>query len=110
MSDTFDVTASWNTPAAGFYAPGASIIATISGDDVVTTTRTTNQTVGPITLTLLAPDGSTSTITLPTTTAQVSNTVTSDDSVVISAVQDTSANPLTWTIAEDGLSVSATAP
>ncbi len=103
-SDTFDVTFAWSQTTP--YAPGATITGTISGNDVLTTT--TNQTVGPLTLTITAADGATETISTTAGTAQV--VTTTPESVKITGVVDNSATPLTWTIAAGGLSISAVAP
>lgn len=108
MTDTFGVTFAWSQTTP--YAAGASIVGTISGGDVFTNTTTTSRIVGPLTLTLTAANGSTETITTSATTAQVSSTVTTPESVVITGVVDNSANPLVWTISPSGLSVSAVAP
>jgi hypothetical protein len=108
MTDTFNVTFAWSQTTA--YTPGSTMTGTISGNDVLTTTTTTNQTVGPLTLTLTAADGSTQTITTTSATAQVTSTSTTPESVTITKVVDNSASPLTWTIAANGLSISAVAP
>ncbi len=103
-SDTFDVTFAWSQ--TGPYAPGATITGSITGDDVLTTTTT--EPIGPLTLTYTAADGATTVVTAPAGTYQ--QTVATPESVKITGVVDNSANPLTWTIASNGLSISAVAP
>lgn len=104
MSDTFNVTAAYDKTS---YNSGDTMTVTISGNDVLTTTTTTQQQSGTLTLTITAADGSTSTITVPATTVNVTNTSATPQSVVISAVSDTSGRA--WTIASNGLSITATA-
>lgn len=102
MSDTFNVTASYDKPS---YAQGDTIKVTISGNDVLT--QQTSVQIGPLTLNLTAADGATSTLTVPATTATV--TTSTPQSVRITAVQDTSATPRNWTIDASGLFATAIA-
>jgi hypothetical protein len=104
MTDVFSVTFVWSQTTP--YAAGSTMTGTISGGDVLT--ATTNVTVGPLTLTLTAADGSTQTLTTSTATAQM--VTSTPESVKITGVVDNSATPLVWTIASSGLSVSAVAP
>jgi hypothetical protein len=102
MTDTFAVTAAYDAPS---YAQGQPITVTISGNDVLT--QQVPSTVGPLSLTLTAADGATTTLTVPS--APVTLTTTTPESVRISSVQDTAATPRAWTIAASGLSISAIA-
>lgn len=105
MSDVFNVTASYS---ANSYVQGQTIVATIAGDDVQTTT-TTGQ-AGPLTIPVVASDGAISTVTVGS--VPVTLTIVTNDSVVIDttrAIVDSSPTPRTWTVANNKLSISATA-
>lgn len=101
-TDTWNATFAWGQTTP--YPAGSTISGAVTGGDVLTTT--TNQAVGPLTLTLTAADGATQTITTTAATAQVVGTT--PQPISITKVVDNSANPLVWTI--NGLSISATAP
>jgi hypothetical protein len=102
MADTFNVTAAYNQPS---YTQGQTIVATISGGDVLT--QQVPGTAGPLALTVTAADGATTVVNLAS--VPVTLTTSTPESVKITGVQDTSATPRTWTISANGLSVSATA-
>lgn len=102
MADTFNVTASYDKSA---YNQGDTITATIAGNDVLT--QQVPGTAGPLSLTLTAADGATTTFVVPS--VPVTLTTTTPESVKITAVQDTGASPRSWTISASGLSVSAVA-
>jgi hypothetical protein len=109
MTDTFSVTASWSQSS---YTAGQTITATIAGGYVLTAVTTTNSTVGPVVIPLVAADGSRSTVTLPKTTAAVTTTVTTPESVVIDTtvpILDSSPTPRTWVVSASKLSITATA-
>jgi hypothetical protein len=99
-SDQFNVTA---TIAPDNPKTGDTLTLTISGDDVVTTT--TAGTIGPLTLALKAADGATTEITVPEVPYQL--VTASHESVVITGVTDPSGR--SWTVAQDGLTATATA-
>lgn len=104
-TDAFNVTASWNAQS---YVPGNTIIGTISGNDVQTTTST--ETVGPVTIPIVAADGATSTVVVPA--VQVTVTTATPESVVIDTsrpIVDSGPQPRTWVVAPNLLSISATA-
>ncbi len=104
MTDTFNVTAAYDKPS---YNQGSVMTVTITGNDVLTQTTTTQQQSGVLTLTITAADGATTTITVPAATVNVSTTTSTPQSVKIAAVTDTSGR--TWAIAANGLSMTATA-
>lgn len=104
-TDVFNVTASWNAPS---YVPGDTIVGTISGNDVQTVV--TQETVGPVTIPIVAADGATSTVVIAA--VQVTTTTATPESVVIDttrAIVDSGLNPRTWVVASNLLSISATA-
>lgn len=104
MADTFNVTASFDKTT---YNTGDTMTLTISGDDVLTTTTTTQQTAsGSIALT--AADGATQTLAFPAgVTVNVTTTTSTNESVKMSSVTDSSGR--VWTIASTGLTATATA-
>ncbi len=104
MTDTFNVTAAYDKPS---YSQGGTITVTISGNDVLTQTVTTQQQSGVLTLTITAADGAVTTITVPAATVNVSTTTSTPQSVKITGIADTSGRA--WTIAANGLSATATA-
>jgi hypothetical protein len=100
MTDTFNVSASYDKAS---YNKGDAITATISGNDVLTNTVSGNS--APFSLSATMADGSTASIAMPA--AAVNVTTTAPESVRITSVSDTSGR--SWTIAANGLSVSAVA-
>ena len=105
MTDTWNVSAAYDKPS---YVGGDTIKVTISGNDVLTTTTTSQ--IGPLTIPLVAADGAKTTINVPAEQATV--TVTTPESVTIDtsvAIVDTSPTPRVWTISADKLSITATA-
>src|SRR5215813_4177541 len=103
MSDVFNVTASYDKPS---YTQGQTITVTISGNDVLTTT--VNAQAGPVTIPVVAADGSVSTVTVGT--VPVAITTTTPESVVIDTTRpivDTSPTPRTWTVSANKLSITA---
>lgn len=109
MTDAFSVTAAWNQAS---YTTGQTMTATISGNDVLTQTTTTQTTVGPITVPIVAANGAQSTVSLPAVPVTVTTTATTPESVVIDTTRpivDNGATPRKWVVAANGLSISATA-
>jgi hypothetical protein len=107
--DAFNVTAVWNQPS---YTAGQTIIGTISGGDVLTTTTTSQETVGPVTIPIVAADGATSVVTLPAVQVAVTTTTATPESVVIDTTQpivDSGTPARTWVVAANKLSISAIA-
>jgi hypothetical protein len=105
MADVFNVIGTYNQTS---YVQGQTIVMTISGNDVLTTT-TTGQ-AGPLTVPVVAEDGATSTITIGS--VPVTLTIATNESVTIDttrAIVDTSPTPRTWVVAANKLSISATA-
>lgn len=100
MPDTWNVTGAYDKSS---YNKGDTMTVTISGGDVLSTT--TVQQSGTLTLTITAADGATTTITMASVPINV--TTTTPESVKITGVTDTSGR--TWTIAANGLSMTATA-
>jgi len=99
-SDQFNVTAAI-TPANP--RTGDTLTLTISGDDVQTTE--TSGTIGPLSLSLTAADGATTTLTVD---AVPYTLVTStEESVKITGVSDPTGR--VWSVADDGLTATATA-
>lgn len=108
-SDVFNVTAAWSAPS---YTTGQTITGTISGGDVLTTTTTTTQTVGPVTVPVVAADGAQSTVSLPAVPVTVTQTTTTPESVVIDTTRpivDNGTPARTWTVSANKLSITATA-
>lgn len=108
-SDVFDVTAAWS---AASYTTGEDIVGTISGGDVLTQTTTTTETVGPVTVPIVAADGAQSTVSLPAVPVTVTTTTTLPQSVVIDPsrpIVDSGTSARTWTISADGRSITGTA-
>lgn len=108
-SDVFDVTAAWS---AASYTTGEDIVGTISGGDVLTQTTTTTETVGPVTVPIVAADGAQSTVSLPAVPVTVTSTSTTPESVVIDTTRpivDSGPSPRAWVVSANGLSVTATA-
>ena len=109
MSDTFNVTASWNQTS---YTAGQTITGTISGGDVLTTTTTSVQNAGPVTIPVVAADGAQSTITIPSVPVTITTTTTTPESVVIDTTRpivDSGSPSRVWTVAANKLSITATA-
>lgn len=109
MTDTFNVTASYNQTS---YTAGQTITGTISGGDVLTTTTQTQGQAGPLTVPIVAADGAQSTISFPSVPVTITTTVATPESVVIDttrAIVDTSPTPRTWTVSSNKLSITATA-
>jgi hypothetical protein len=104
MADVFNVTASYDKAA---YNQGDMMTLTISGGDVLTQQVTQQQQSGQVTLTLTAADGAVSTIVIPPAIINVTQTVSTPESVKITGVIDSSGK--IWTISSTGLSVTATA-
>jgi len=105
-SDVFAVTASWDKP--GGYQAGQTITGTIAGNDVLTTTSVVN--AGPVTVPIVAADGATSTVSLPS--VPVTIITTTPESVVIDTTKpivDSGTPPRTWVVAANKLSISAAA-
>jgi hypothetical protein len=105
MADTFNVTAAYDKPS---YNQGDTITVTISGGDVLTSSSTGQ--IGPLSISLVAADGSTSTISVPQTAVTI--TSSTNESVKIDStkpVVDTSPTPRTWAFSANGLSITATA-
>lgn len=104
MTDTFNVTATLDKTS---YNTGQTMTLTITGGDVLTQTTTTQQALSG-TVNLVAADGATSTIAIPSgVTVNVTSTTTTPESVKISSVTDTQGR--TWTVAASGLTATATA-
>lgn len=104
-TDQFNVTGAWDKPS---YAAGDTITGTISGGDVQTTT--TSETVGPVTVPIVAADGATSTVEFSPVT--VTKTTATPESVTIDTTRpivDNGANPRTWVVSANLLSITATA-
>lgn len=109
MSDVFSVTAAWNQAS---YTAGQTVVGTISGADVQTTTSTTQETIGPVTIPIVAADGTKSTVAIPAVQAAVTTTVTTPESVVIDTTQpvvDSGVPPRVWAVSANKLSISAVA-
>lgn len=100
MGDVFSVTGVV-TPANP--TTGQTLTLTITGGDVLT--QTVVGTLGPLTLILLAADGATSTITVPS--APYQQVTSTPQSVKITSVTDPSGRA--WTIAASGLTATAVA-
>jgi hypothetical protein len=100
MTDTFNVTAAYS---ANSYSTGNTMVVTISGNDVLTTTS--NGVSGNLSITVLAADGATEVLTLAPTTVVI--TTSTPESVKMTAIADTSGR--VWTIANSGLTATATA-
>jgi Bacterial Ig-like domain (group 3) len=100
MGDVFNVTAAYDKAT---YNKGDLMTVTISGGDVLTQVNSAQS--GTLTLTITAADGSTTSIALPDVT--INTTTTTPESVKITGAVDSTARP--WTIASNGLSVTATA-
>jgi hypothetical protein len=100
MADTFNVTASYSQNS---YSVGNTMLLTISGNDVLTTTS--NGLSGNLSITVTAADGATEVLTLAPTT--VITTTSTPESVKMTSISDTSGR--VWTIANSGLTASATA-
>ena len=106
MADVFNVTAAFDKPNG--YNAGDKMTCAISGAAVQTTTTTAQ--AGPLTIPLLAADGSKSTIQVPAVPVTV--TKATPESVVIDpsvAIVDNGVPPRVWVRSADGLSVSAVA-
>jgi hypothetical protein len=100
MSDQFNVTAAI-TPANP--TTGDHLTLTISGDDVHTVTQP--GTIGPLTLSLQAADGATTSIKVASVPFNL--VTTTHESVKITGVTDPSGR--VWMPAADGLTATATA-
>jgi len=101
MSDQFNVTAAVSPSSGLVQGSGAAFTITISGNDVQTVQQSYTNTA---TVSLLAADGATGTVTVPIT---MSKTVVTQESVVITSCTDTDGR--VYTVAGNGLSVSSTA-
>lgn len=109
MTDTFSVTAAWVYPSGQTsYKTGDLMKFVITGGDVLTTTTTSNATLGPFTAPLVAADGATSTVNVPATSVTVSTTTSTPESVRMSG-PPTDPSGRVWTVSADGLSATATA-
>lgn len=109
MSDVFSVTAAWSQPS---YTAGQTMVGTISGGDVLTQTTTTTETVGPVTVPIVAADGAQSTVSLPAVPVTVTATTTTPESVVIDTsrpIVDNGTPARTWVVSANKLSITATA-
>jgi len=109
MTDTFSVTASFDKAS---YNAGDLITGTITGGDVLTSTTTTQQTVGPVTIPVVAADGAQSTVSVPAVQVAVTSTTSTPESVVIDttrAIVDNGPNPRNWVVSANKLSITATA-
>ncbi len=105
MTDTWNVTASYDKST---YGKGDTITATIAGGDVLTNTTTLQGQAAASNLVVTSPDGSTvSTVSLASSPVTITTLVTLAESVRITSVSSTDGR--TWTIAANGLSVSAVA-
>jgi hypothetical protein len=105
MTDVFSVTGAWDKAS---YMAGQTITGTISGGDVLTTTTTAN--VGPVTVPVVAADGTQSTVSFPVVPVTV--TTTTPESVVIDttrAIVDNGVPPRVWVVSANKLSITATA-
>lgn len=98
--DQFNVTAAV-TPANP--TTGDTITVTISGDDVLTTISA--GTIGPLSLSLTAADGATTTITVPAVPYNLATAT--HESVKITSVSDPSGRR--WTVGANGLTATAVA-
>ncbi len=104
--DKFNVTGSWDKAS---YNGGDTITGAISGSAVKSTT--TNSTVGPVTVPLVAADGSKTTITFPAVPAVI--TTVQSESVVIDTSQpivDNGPLKLAFTATADKLHMTAQVP
>lgn len=109
VADNFSVTAAWDKAS---YNSGDVITGTISGNDVLTQTTTTQQVVGPVVIPLVAADGAQSTVTLPAVQVAVTAIASTPESVVIDTsrpIVDSGPNPRNWVASANKLSISATA-
>lgn len=99
MSDTFNVTASFDKPS---YAPGDIMTLKISGNATRTVTNT-----GTLSgeIDVAAADGATEVIPLPAVTIPI--TTTTPQTVRMTGIKDSGGR--TWTISADGLSATAVA-
>ena len=109
MSDVFNVTAAWDKAS---YTAGQTITGTISGADVLTSTTSVVENVGPVTIPIVAADGATSTVSVPAVAVTVTSTTTTPESVVIDAsrpVVDSGVPPRVWVVSANKLSITAVA-
>lgn len=104
MTDTWNVTASYDKSS---YNQGDTMTVALSGSDVLTSTTTTQQQSGNLTLSLTAADGSVTTVEVPAVTINVTSNTSTTQTVKITGVSDSSGR--VWTIAANGLSATATA-
>jgi hypothetical protein len=111
MTDVFSVTASWDKAS---YNAGDMITGTIAGGDVsTTTTGATTQTVGPVTVPIVAANGATATVVFPAVVADFpGTTVATPESVVIDttrAIVDSGTPARSWVVSANKLSITAVA-
>jgi hypothetical protein len=111
MSDVFSVTAAWDKTS---YNAGDTITGTISGGDVSTTTSPpTTQTVGPVTVPIVAANGAMATAVYPAVVVNFPGVTTATpESVVIDTTRpivDNGVPPRVWVVSANKLSITAVA-
>lgn len=103
MADSFSgVSVSFDKTS---YNTGDTITMTLAGEDVLTTSQSVALSG---TISLLAADGSTTTINFPSGST-VTTTTATNESTKIASVADTENAARVWTIAANGLTATATA-
>ena len=105
MGDTFNVVASYNQAS---YTAGQIIKITISGNAIQTIVSQSQ--IGPLVIPIIAADGVTSTISMPSEQASITTTI--PQAVVIDTalpIVDTSSTPRVWAVSTDKLSITAIA-
>ena len=105
MTDVFNVSAAYDKPS---YVTGDLITVRISGN--AGRTDAFSGQVGPITIPIVAADGTKATVTVPM--SSVTMTVTTQETVTIDTslpIVDSSPTPRVWTVSADKLSISAVA-
>jgi hypothetical protein len=109
MGDVFNVTAAWDKAS---YNAGDTITGTIAGSDVVTTTTTTQGTIGPVMIPVIAPDGATTTMPIAAVPFTTTTTTTTPESVVIDTTRpivDSGTVKRNWKVSPNLLSITAVA-
>jgi hypothetical protein len=104
MSDTFDVTATFDKTS---YNQGDLITLTLSGKAVMTTTSTGS--VGPLSITVTDANSVTTMVTVAAVPATF--TIATDESVKMlpGAIVDSGTPPRNWAISANGLVATSTA-
>jgi hypothetical protein len=107
MSDVFSVQVTLNGTV---FTAGASIVATLSGNDVQTTTTNVAKTYGPFTGQVVAADGATAPVSFGPFTVNTPTTVATPQSVKWdTTVPIVDPSGRVWTFGADGLTLTATA-